>query len=101
MVDIIKEFKINNLLEDYNRFSTYFYHFQQHIDKCYENHLINISDRNNYIKSINDLIRQLNTTYNSSMIEIYEGKTENFKNIKITENNVNQVKHLVKIHKTL
>lgn len=103
MAEFIKppglDFKINNLIEEYDRFSLYFCKFQEHIEKCYKEHILSIKERNNYINLINGFIRQLNTTYNVSMIEINEEDTDttNTNNI----NNANEFRDLMHIHKVI
>lgn len=104
MVEIIKDFKINNLIEEYHKFSSYFHNFQNHIEKCYNDHIITIRDRNNFLKQINDCIRQLNTTYNIAMIEIgeNENESENKTNIlNFNEKNAMEMRNLMHIHKII
>lgn len=96
MVEFIKDFKINNLFEEYQNFSLYLRKFQDHIEKCYGDHIINIRDRNNYINLINGFIRQLNTTYNILMIEISENDNDS-----TSVNNANEVRDLLHINKVI
>ena len=102
MVEFIKDFKINNLVEEYHKFSAYFYNFQSHVEKCYSDHIITIRDRNNFLKQINDFIRQLNTTYNIAMIEIGESDNDIDKNKSmLTDKNVTEMRNLMHIHKII
>lgn len=101
MSEIIKDFKINNLIDEYNKYALFFGSYEQHIEKCYINHIINVRERNGYLKIINDLIRQLNTIYNLSMVELYESKNESLKNINVNENNIDELRDLIHIHKIL
>ena len=101
MSELIKDFKINTLIEEYHKYSSYFYNFQNHIEKCYSNNIINIRDRNNYLKQINDLIRQLNSTYNVAMVETCENESEVDKKMTFNDRNVNEVRNLMHIHKVI
>lgn len=95
-----KDFKINNLLEEYNKYSEIFLNFQNHIEKCYTEHILTINDRNNLLKSLNDLVRQLNTTYNIAMIDVYDNNKLN-KNEVMNEKESNELRNLMNIHKML
>lgn len=99
--DLIKEFKINNLIDEYNKYSSYLYNFQSHIDKCHSEHIISIRDRNNLLKNINDIMRLSNAKYNECIVEIDKNDISN-KDLKIncelTPNNVNGMKKLIKIN---
>jgi len=95
MAEFIKNFKIDNLIEEYYVFSSYIIQFQNHIEKCHKEHIINIRERNNYINLINGFIRQLNTTYNVSMIEVSDNNIiRNIKNV----NNSSELKNLIQLH---
>ena len=72
----IKDYKINSLQKDYNKYSTYFFNIQKHIKMLYNNHIININDKNSYFKNINDLLKRLNTEYNTRMMEVCNTDTE-------------------------
>lgn len=80
MIRTNKDSKMTNLINSYCKYSNFLFNFQKHIDKCCEKYIINIKDRNNYIKTINDVTRQLNTTYNMMMIEIYDQDGASYKN---------------------
>jgi endopeptidase La len=95
----IKDFKINNLIDEYHKFSSYFRSFQNHIERCYNDHIITIKDRNNFLKLINDLIRQLNTTYNIAMIEITENDNNDDK--EFYGKNISELRNLIHIHKVI
>ena len=100
MVELIKDFRINNLIEEYHKYSLYFYDFQNHIEKCYCDHIITIRDRNNFLKQINDFIRQLNATYNIAMLEIGENENDTDK-LTVYDKNVNEMRDLMHIHKAI
>lgn len=70
MVENMKDYRINNLIEEYRKYSLYLDQYQLHIEKCYNEYIINISERNNYISIINSFLRELTTTYNLNMLEI-------------------------------
>lgn len=104
MSDTIKDFKINNLIEEYNKYASLLMSFEQHIEKCHSNYIINVKERNMYLKTINDLVRELNTVYNMTMMDIYENgnkNTVNGININISKENMNELSNLIHIHKIL
>ena len=68
----IKDYKIHNLQTEYKFFSLYFINLQYHINKCHNNNIITLNDKNSYFKNINDLLKQLNNEYNNVMLEICE-----------------------------
>ena len=96
-----KDFKINNLIEEYNKYSHYFLDFQNHIELCYREHILSINDRTNYLKIINDLIRQLNITYNIAMVEEYDNSKINKNNNNLNDKESNEYRNLMNIHKIL
>lgn len=108
----IRDYKIINLQKEYVRYSTFLYNIQTHIDRCYTYFIINSTDRNNYLKIISDLLKQINTTYNSQMVSICETinsedstNSENIINIEddilIDQNGTfDDIKHLVDIYNT-
>src|SRR3972149_7759801 len=73
MTDIsLKDYRIHCLQKEYKRYSKYLSNYQEHIEKCYQEAIITLNERNNYCKNINDLLRKMNTTYNVHMMEICE-----------------------------
>ena len=56
----IRDYKIKSLQNDYKFLSEMMYNQMKHIERCYNNNIINIIDRNNYLKEINEMIRQMN-----------------------------------------
>jgi len=88
-----KDLKMTNLINSYCKYSNFLFNFQKHVDKCCDTYIINTKDRNNYIKIINDITRQLNTTYNMAMIDIYD------KNSSSRDQMINN--DLIHIHKLL
>ncbi len=107
MSEIAKDIGINNLIEEYARYSDYLFNFQKHIEKCYNNHIIDIKKRNGLLKIINDLVRQLNTTYNQKMVSICENDEEVRELVEfnkyITAKNTNtkEVQDLINVHKLI
>lgn len=109
MGELMKDLEINNLIDEYCKYSNYFLKFQDHIENCYNNHIINIKERNSYLQTISILVRQLNTTYNSKMVSICEENLEknSDKNSEInynitqhmTNKNIKEIQDLINIHK--
>lgn len=48
--------------------SSYIQKFQVHIEKCHNNFIINLNLKNNYLNQLNECIKQLNLTYNTSLL---------------------------------
>ncbi|ARF09473.1 ATP-dependent Lon protease [Indivirus ILV1] len=105
MGEIAKDIKINNLIEEYARYSDYLFHFQKHIEKCYISYIIDVKKRNSYLKIINDMIRQLNTIYNQRMVSICENDDTMTNLIELdkyaTLTNTKEVQDLINIHKLI
>ncbi len=68
--NIYKNYKINNLTEDYSVMFGYIQNFQSHIENCYNNSIINFVAKNNYLKQLNECVKHLNLTYNSLILTI-------------------------------
>jgi endopeptidase La len=66
----IREYKIHSLQNDYKLMSKIIYDQTKHIERCYINNIINIIDRNNYLKDFNNIIRQLNINYNENISKL-------------------------------
>lgn len=66
----IKDYRIHNLQKEYNKYSKYIMRFQNHVETVYRENILNINDRNNYLKVINDILRMMNATYNNNMLDI-------------------------------
>lgn len=106
MSEIEKDIGINNLIDEYTKYSDYLLNFQYHIEKCYNHHshIIDIKKRNGYLKILNDLVRQLNTIYNQKMVQICDNETNiydmyNIKNVSIK--NIKEVQELINVHKLI
>lgn len=58
MADItIREYKIHSLKNEYIRYSRHIFNTQRHVNKCLQEHIIDINNRNNYLKTLNDIYR--------------------------------------------
>lgn len=110
MSDIsIRDYKIDNLQMNYIAYSNHLFNFQLHIDRCLNEFIISINERHNYIKIINDILRQMNIVYNTQMMEIYESENDNSKNMSIseiiptsnTELTTSDIRSLVNLHKAI
>lgn len=86
MADItIKEYKIYNLQKEYNIYSLYLLNYQNHVKRCYTDMIINIKERNEYYKMINNILRQMNSLYNSIMMEIDSDTSSESSNSEISK----------------
>jgi endopeptidase La len=81
MTDIsLKDYRIHCLQKEYKRYSIFLSDYQGHIEMCFYNGIINISERNNYCKILNNLLTRMNATYNSNMMGIYENEYDSTDN---------------------
>ena len=66
----IKDYQIYNLQKEYTRYSNVLYNLQIHINRLYSNGILNINEKNNHLKVLNDILHKLNNNYNKSMMDI-------------------------------
>lgn len=66
----IRDYKIYFLQNDYKLLSEITYNQMKHIEKCTEMNLINNTERNNYFKIINEIIKQMNIIYNENISKL-------------------------------
>lgn len=104
---ILKNFIINYLQYEYTRYSNIFIKYSEHIERCYNEFIININVRNQYIKNLSDLIKLTNNIYNDKIkslksVEIYNQELNNNKNlIKLLDDNSNVLFNLIDIYNAL
>ena len=72
---IFKEYQIHNLQKEYNKYSILLLNYQEHVKNLYGEHILTITERNNYFKQLNDLLRKMNTLYNDYMVNICDDNT--------------------------
>lgn len=82
MDNIYKNYRVNSLTEDYMTMVGYIQKFQYHIENCYNNSIITFIIKNNYLKQLNECVKQLNLTYNELILSI-----DNITDNTLTENN--------------
>lgn len=68
----VKEYMIHNLQLEYKKYSSILINLQKHIEYCNSYGVISVADKNNHYKMINDVLKQLNATFNDMMIKICE-----------------------------
>lgn len=68
-----KNFMINYLQNEYKRFSNILNKYFEHVERCHNEFIISVNDRNHYLKILNELIRNMNNIYNEK-IKILKGK---------------------------
>ena len=101
MANIYKDFKINDLIENYNRYSIFFNKYQNHIESCFNNHIINIIERNNFLKTLSNIIQQFNNSYNTEIVNLQEEDFSNFSSIKFPIRDPQDIKDLIDLHKNI
>ena len=92
----IKDYKIHNLQKEYNRYSNIFFNLQNHVNRLYNDGILNINDRNNNLKELNDLLRQMNNNYNKYMMETCESENNIDKDC-TTDSNDNILNRLIPV----
>jgi len=70
----LKDFIFSYLQVEYKRFSELITNYILHIERLCDNHILNNTERVQYIKNINDLIKELNDIYNNKLRNIQSGK---------------------------
>jgi endopeptidase La len=91
----VKDFIFSYLQSEYKRYSCLITNFILHIERLNNYNILNNNERIQYIKTINELIRELNDAYNNRLRKIQnekmieddnsENKTVNNKNIKLND----------------
>lgn len=66
----VRDYKISCLQQDYKLLSEVIYHQLKHIDRCLSMNIINVNDRNQYMKILNETTKQLNITYNENISKL-------------------------------
>jgi endopeptidase La len=87
----LKDYHIHCLQKEYKRHSTYLSTYQNHIEKCYQEAIISLNDRNKLYKTVNDLLRKINIMYNVNMLKICnnndcDNNADNLTNIFLSSN---------------
>jgi endopeptidase La len=71
MIEItVRDFMINLLQHEYNKFSRLIHDHSDHIERCHIDGIIQLAARNQHQKTLNDLIRNMNDIYNSKLIKL-------------------------------
>lgn len=104
----LKDYRITNLQNEYSIMSSILHNTEKHIDILYNNSVLSIYERNQYLKTVNDILRNMNNSYNNYMTYTCDinSESENFSNIllnikKIRETNFDDINFIVKMAKTL
>lgn len=63
----LKDLMISYLQSDYTRFAKILYNYTLHIDRIYNNFIININERNQQLENINENIKIMNDLYNNKL----------------------------------
>ncbi len=89
----LKDFIFSYLQSEYKRYSSLITNIILHIEKLNENNIINNNERVQYIKNINELIRELNDAYNNKLRKIQNEKIIDDDNTEVkinTNTNINK-----------
>ena len=63
----VRDYKINCLQSDYKPLSAIIYNQINHVERCATLNIISQTDRNIYLKNLNETIKKLNITYNENI----------------------------------
>jgi endopeptidase La len=99
-----KDYQIYNLQIEYKKISDYVYRLSSHINKLFDNLIINVISKNSSLGKINDIIRKLNTAFNNSIISIHDCDDDNDITTILNDNmnlfcNLKELSHETKINK--
>jgi endopeptidase La len=78
--DILKEYLIYHIQQRYTKYSTILYNYQSHIERLHEDFVITNTDRNNYLKIVNEILKTMNTKYNLVMLDLCNTNNNNNNN---------------------
>lgn len=81
MTDIVKKLKLNLLQKLYKNYSLIISNLGYHIDNLNNNYLIDYSFKQTIMNKLNDLNRNINTSYNNYVVENLDNNSEFDKNI--------------------
>jgi endopeptidase La len=81
MTDIVKKLKLNLLQKLYKDYSLIISNLGHHIDNLNNNYLIDYSFKQTIMNKLNDLNRNINTSYNNYIVENLDNNSEFDKNI--------------------
>lgn len=98
------DYKISFLQNEYKFLSKVIFNLEQHVNKLNKDFILNLNEKNIYMKKLNDILKNLNTSYNSYMAKLCESNLDDFKdtnNLELTKKevskNIEDIKILEKI----
>ena len=104
----LKDYKISNLQNEYNSLSNILYNTEKHIERLYTDGVFSLYNRNVYFKTLNDILRNMNTRYNKYMTDTCgtDSETEDFSEYftgldEIKESNFKDINFVTKMSKLL
>lgn len=102
----LKDYKINNLQNDYNHLSSVLYSLEKHINRLYFRGVLAVYDRNVHLKTIGDILRNMNNRYNKYMSDTCESESEGFSEMlsdieEVKESSFDDINFVAKMTKLL
>lgn len=104
----MKDYKITNLQDEYIFLSSILLNMEKHLNKLYLKGFIPVYERNIYLKSVNDIVRNMNTLYNKNMSETFDSDSDNgnlseifINSNEIKESSIEDISEISKITKIL
>ncbi|MBA42669.1 MAG: hypothetical protein CMF62_01495 [Magnetococcales bacterium] len=68
----VKDFKIYNLQNEYRNLATFLQNIQFHINRRNDMNSLTVTEKNQHLKNIDEMLRNMNTTYNNHLMKICE-----------------------------
>lgn len=72
----IRDYKMTIIKRDYVRYADLLFNFQNHIELCYNECILTLSDRNQILNQLDDIIKTISNIYNSYITE-YDDNEDN------------------------
>src|SRR5277367_5677138 len=72
---MIRDYKMALIKKEYVKYSELLYNFQYHIETCHSENIILLSDRNQILNQLDDIVKMISNIYNSC-IDDYDDSTD-------------------------
>jgi endopeptidase La len=66
----IKNYRSHRLQKEYSKYSTIVFNTQNHVNKLHTHGMLSLADRNHIMKVLNDILKQMNSIYNSFIYDM-------------------------------
>ena len=76
---MVRDYKMALIKKEYVKYSELLYNFQYHIETCHSENIILLSDRNQILNQLDDIVKMISNIYNSC-IDDYDDSIDNINN---------------------